>query len=299
MIRTFQKLSVGLAVGAVSAAVLAQATPERPPAPVGLAPQPAQPEFENIFTTGEDGMPVPPSTWLDIAALPVNPTIPADLQERVEEGVRAWLADVQRLVIENPDLALEAAQGLFDGITIEARAELAHASEVMKALGSVTNLSSYLVTEGVLSNDQGETNRRIVQQYVRARSEALSNQVMQMSPDEQQQQMQLLMARTTMTSLTDDAMRMFKSVAVRGAAHAGEAVREAGLDASRFSTELQAVRDADSDDAKYEAMMALMEAMEGMELFRFAEALAPRLPAIQLPGLAGIGELHQDESREG
>ena len=94
-------------------------------------------------------------------------------------------------------------------------------------------------------------------------------------------------------------MRMFQSVAVRGAPHAGEAVREAGLDASRFSTELQGVRDAGTDDAKYQAMLALMGAMEGMELFRFAEALAPKLPAIELPGLARVGELYEAESREG
>lgn len=299
MIRTFQKISVGLAIGTVSAAAIAQATAERPQAPVGLAPQPAQPQFENIFTVGEDGMPVPPATWLDIAALAVNPTIPADMREQVEAGVREWLASVQQLILQNPDLAVEAAKGLFENITIEARADLAHASEVMKALGSVTNLSSFLVTEGVLSNEQGETNRRIVQQYVRARSDALSKQVMEMSPEEQQSQMQLLMARTTMTSLTDDALRMFRSVAVRGAPVAGDAIRDAGIDASSYSAELRAVREAGTDDARYEAMIALMEAMEGMEIFRFAEALGEKLPEVELPGLARVGELHEAESEEG
>lgn len=301
MNRTFKLLCVGLTIGGLSGTVLAQA--EQPPAgPIGPAQaprQPVQPQFENIYTVDDSGMPVPPPTWLDVAALAVNPTIPADQREQVEAGVRAWLQEVQKLVIQNPDLGLEVAKGLFDTIEIEERAGLAYASEVMKAMGSVTNLSSYLVTEGVLSNEQGETNRLIVQQYVRARSEALSKEIMALPPEEQQQQMQLLMARTTMTSLTDDAARMFRSVAVRGAPHARSALTEAGLDASEFASELEATEAADSDAARLKAMVSLMDAMEGMEIFRFAEALAGKLPPIELPQLEKVGRLHQPESEEG
>ncbi|MFI4917094.1 MAG: hypothetical protein ACIAS6_11385 [Phycisphaerales bacterium JB060] len=292
-------LSVGLLVAGLAASAYGQAAPGQARQPVGQAQQPAQPEYEKIYTTGEDGMPVPPGTWLDIAALAVNPTLSTDDREKVEAAAREWLAGVQRLVVENPDLALEIAQGLYDEIDLEERAGLAHASEVMKAMGSVTNLSSYLVTEGVLSNDQGETNRLIVQQYVRARSEALSKQIMSAPPEEQQQQMQMLMARTTMTSMTDDARRMFRSVAVRGAPHAGEALSEAGLDPSEFSAELEAVQRADSDEARFEAMVTLMDQMEGMQLFRFADALAGKLPPIKLPEIEKIGQAKQPERETG
>jgi hypothetical protein len=295
MKRKISKMSAGLLILAAAAPVLAQATPGRevrtqPASP--LAPQAqvsAAPQFEKIYTIGADGKPMAPDTWLDVAALAVNPTIPADQRERIEAAVQSWLADVQRLVIENPDLALEAAKGLFETVELEERAGLAYASEVMKALGSTTNLSSYLTTEGVLTNEQGETNRLIVQDYVRARSEAISKDIMAEAPEDQQRQMQLLMARTTMTSLTDDARRMFRSVAVRGAPHAAEAVKAAGLDASAYSAELEAVRQAGGDQAKVEAMVALMDAMETMDLFEFTRALGPMLPPIEVPQLATVG----------
>src|SRR6056297_3246430 len=153
MNRMLRTLSVGLVAGGTAAAALAQSAPTGPQPPAGpvgpaQAPrQPAQPQFEKIYTVDENGMPVPPNTWLDVAAVAVNPTIPVDQRDRVEAGVRAWLGQVQKLVVQNPDLALEASRGLFEDINVEERASLAHASEVMKALSSVTNLSSYLVTE--------------------------------------------------------------------------------------------------------------------------------------------------------
>lgn len=292
MIRSMRTLSVGLLVAGLAASAFGQAAP-------GQVQQPAQPELAKIYTVDDDGMPVPPGTWLDIAALTVNPTLSADDREKVEAAVREWLAGVQKLVVENPDLTLEIAQGLYDDLDLEERAGLAHASEVMKAIGTVPNLSSYLVTGGVLSNEQGETNRMIVQQYVRVRSEAMSKHIMSAPPEEQQRQMQTLMARTTMTSMTDDARRMFRSVAVRGAPHAGAALSEAGLESSEFSAELEAVQRADTDEARFEAMAALMDQMEGMQLFRFADALAGKLPPIELPELEKIGQAGQSESETG
>lgn len=290
MKRSILSLSVGMLVLGAGMPAFGQLAPPRG------GPQPG---YEKIYTVDAEGAPVAPNTWLDIAALTVNPTLSADQRESIEAGVRAWLADIQNLVIENPDLALEAGKGIFETIDIEERAGLAYASEVMKALGSTTKLSSYLTTEGVITNEQGETNRLIVQDYSRAQSEYVAQNIMAEAAEDQQRQMQLLMARTTMTSLTDDALRMFRSVAVRGAPHARAAVEAAGLDAAAFSTELGAVQQAGTDEARIEAMIALMDSMEAMDLFKFSKALGEKLPPIELPEMAKIGTAKAPENDDG
>lgn len=289
----------GLGVLAGAAAMLAatlasaqdapgpEATPTAPAAPQ----QPEQPQFESIYEVNEDGAPMPPETWNDVAALAVNPELSADQRAAIEAGVRDWLAGVQKLVLENPDLALVVAKGLFEDIDLEQRDELAYASEIMKALSAVSNLSSDLANTGVLSNEQGQFNRRIVQEYIRARSTAASQQVMAVvsEPADQQREMQVVMARMTMTSLTDDAMRMFRSIAIRGAPHARAALEDAGLDADAYASELQAVDQASSDEERVEAMVGLMDALPTRDLFLFAEALGPKLPPVELPVLSRIG----------
>lgn len=290
MKRSILSLSVGMLVFGASMPAFGQLAPPRGGQQSG---------FEKIYTVDAEGAPVAPNTWLDIAALTVNPTLSADQRESIEAGVRAWLADIQKLVIDNPDLALEAGKGIFETIDIEERAGLAYASEVMKALGSTTKLSSYLTTEGVITNEQGETNRLIVQDYSRAQSEYVAQNIMAEAAEDQQRQMQLLMARTTMTSLTDDALRMFRSVAVRGAPQARAAVEAAGLDAAAFSGELGAVQQAGGDEAKIEAMIALMDAMEAMDLFKFSKALGEKLPSIELPEMAKIGTAKAPEIDDG
>ncbi|MGD1914719.1 MAG: hypothetical protein ACFCBV_00825 [Phycisphaerales bacterium] len=271
--------------------------PGRPAQP----PQPQVPQFESIFEVDAEGIPMAPETWNDLAALAVNPEISADQREAIEAGVREWLAGVQKLVLENPDLALEAAKGLFADVDIDARAELAHASEVMKTLSAVSNLSSSLSNAGIVTNEQAQLNRRIVQEYVRARSTALSDRVMGSGgePAEQQREMQVMMARVTMTSLTDDAMRMFRSVAVRGAPFARAALEDSGMDASAYSTHLEAIQNADSDDAKVEAMVALMDSIPTRELFQFAGSLGPKLPPVDLPQIAMIGTAPAETAGDG
>ncbi|MEO1278656.1 MAG: hypothetical protein AAFV77_06860, partial [Planctomycetota bacterium] len=203
--------------------------------------------------------------------------------------------------LENPDLALEAAKGLFADVDIDARAELAYASEVMKTLSAVSNLSSDLSNAGIVTNEQAQLNRRIVQAYIRARSTALSDRVMGSGgePAEQQREMQVMMARVTMTSLTDDAMRMFRSVAVRGAPFARAALEDSGMDASAYSTHLEALQNADSDDAKVEAMVALMDSIPTRELFQFAGSLGPKLPPVDLPQIAMIGTSTAENAGDG
>ncbi|MFI4881237.1 MAG: hypothetical protein ACIAQU_01485 [Phycisphaerales bacterium JB064] len=282
------------AIGAASPALAQLAPPSG-----GGQQQPQMPEYPKFYELDADGMPIAPASWVDLAALTVNPTLQADQREAIEAGVREWLAGVQQLVIENPDLALEAAKGLFEDIEIEDRASLAYASEIMKAMATTGNLTAYLTTQGVISNEQGEYNRQIVQQYGRAKSEALARQVMAEAPEDQQRQMQILMARTTMTNLTDDAVRMFRSVAVRGASQARAAVEASGLDVSNFSAQLDAVKQAGTDEAKLQAMIALMDAMEPTDLFKFSKALGEKLPTIKLPEMAKIGAATQSESNGG
>lgn len=276
-------MAVGSSAGAQDAG---QAMP--PLAPQAQAPQ--QPEIPAMFEVGPDGMPTTPSTWTDLAALAVNPLVEAEQRAAIEAGIRDWLGGVQQLVIENIDLALDVAQGLIEKVDIEERSGLNYASEVMKTLSAVPNLSSELTSDGVLTNDQGQMNRRIVQDYIRARSQATSEQVMASgTPEEQQRQMQVVMARMTMTSLTDDAHRMFRSVAVRGAPLARQALADAGLDASAYSSELSAVEGASGDDERVAAMIALMDALPTMDLFAFAKALHPKLPPVALPEMADLG----------
>jgi hypothetical protein len=263
----------------------------------GNASGPAR--WDPIYTLDADGKPVAPETWNDIAAMTVNPTLTADQRGAIEESVRAWLAELQEIVIQNPDLAVEVAKGVFHSADLEDRGELAYVSEIMRTLSATRNLTSFLVNGGVFSNEQGETNRLIVQDYSRAHNEAVTASVQAEEGEDQARQMQMLMARTTMTSMTDDAMRMFRSVAVRGAPHARSALEEAGMDPASFSSQLDAVEQAGSDEAKEKAMIELMDSMETMQLIRFARALNGKLPPVELPQMAKVGTAKAPSENEG
>ncbi len=248
-----------------------------------------QNQFNKIYEVDADGMPTTPSTWVDLAALTANHTISADQRGDIEAGVLAWMADLQTLVLENPDLALEAANGLFEDVDLENQSRLMYASEVMRTLASMTNMTAQLATAGVLTNEQGEMNRRITQDYSRAMSEAIAAKVTAEVVEDSQRQMQMMMAKMTMASLTHDARLMFESVAVRGAPHARAALEQAGLDASNSSSELAAVNQAGSDEEKVKAMVELMNTMETIDLIKFAKALGEKLPPLKLPEMAKVG----------
>ncbi len=286
MKRSILSLVVGLSVLGAGVPALGQLAPQ---AGNQAGNSSGQTRWDPIYTLDADGKPVAPETWNDIAAMTVNPTLTPDQREAIEENVQAWLAELQEIVIQNPDLAIEVAKGVFDSADLENRGELAYVSEIMRTLSATRNLTSYLVNAGVFSNEQGETNRLIVQDYSRVHNEAITAQVQVEEGEDQARQMQMLMARTTMTSMTDDAMRMFRSVAVRGAPHARSALEEAGMDPANFSSQLGAVENAGDDQAKEKAMIELMDQMETMQLVRFARALDGKLAPVKLPQLAKVG----------
>lgn len=290
------RIAAGLLALYVGVPAIAQLAPSGNP---GSGTQAVQQEFNTIYEVGADGTVTGPSTWVDLAALVANHTISADQRESIEAAVRDWLAGLQTLVIENADLALVVAQGLFESVDMENQSRLRYASDIMKSLGSMNNLTSQLTSSGVLSNEQGEMNRRILQDLARARNEAISARVMAAPSEDQQGQMQLLMARSTMNTLSNDAMVMFGSIAVRGAPLARSAIDAAGLDASALSGELSAVAQAGSDDAKKEAMIALMSKMGTIDLIKFSKALGAKLPPVKLPELDKIGTATAPESAGG
>ncbi|MCW5757885.1 MAG: hypothetical protein KIT54_11670 [Phycisphaeraceae bacterium] len=246
-------------------------------------------KFEKIFEVDADGNPVAPARWPDLLALTRNPRLTADQRSSIETVVRQWLANIERLVVQNPDLILEVAQGLFENIDLKEQGILAHASEVMRALGTTGNLTALLSTSGVLSTEQAEANRTIVQDYAQARNLALTKELMAMPAEEQQQHMQLLMAKMTMIGLSEDAMRMFNSVALRGARHARAALQRAGIDPSPYASELTALERSTTESQAVESMVSLMAKIEHRRLFAFSEALGQLLPPIELPEIAQIG----------
>lgn len=286
MKRSISSLVVGMMVLGAGVPAFGQLAPPQSGQPSNQA---ATPRWEPIYTLDADGNPVPPETWNDIAAMTVNPTLTTDQRGPIEEQVRAWLDELQQVVIENPDLALDVAKGIFDTVDLEDRGELTYVSEVMRTLSMTRQLTSFLVNSGVFTNEQGETNRLIVQDYARAQSDAASKTVQAAEGDEQARELQKLMARVTMTSMTDDAMRMFRSVAVRGAPDARAAIGRAGLDVAEFSGQIAAVERAQGDQAKEAAMIALMDQMQTMELIRFVKALDEKLPPVALPQISRIG----------
>lgn len=295
MKRSISSLMVGLMVVGAAAPAFGQLAP---PQSGQAGNQPASPRWEPIYTFDADGKPVAPETWNDVAALTVNPTLTVDQRESIEEHVRAWLDELQQVVIENPDLALEVSKGIFDSVDLEDRGELTYVSEIMRTLSMTRQLTSFLVNSGVFTNEQGETNRLIVQDFTRVYNDAIADSLQVEEGEDQGRQMQMLMARVTMTSMTDDAMRMFRSVAVRGAPDARAALERAGLNAAGFSSELGAVEQAESDEAKEAAMIALMDQMETMELVRFAQALNEKLPPVPLPQISKVGTAKVPEAKE-
>lgn len=256
--------------------------------PVVPTPPPAF-QFEKIYEVDAQGVPVSPARWPDLLALTRNPRLSADQRASIESSVREWLLVLERLVVQNPDLLLEVAQGLFENVNLEEPGGLAHAAEVMKALGTTGNLTVHLSTSGVLSNEQAEASRTIVQDYAQARSEAVAREILALPVEEQQARTQLLTVRTTMIGMSEDALRMFRSVAHRGAPHARSALERAGLDPLAYDAELAALGRAEGESEATSAMVALMARIEPRRLFAFSAALGAMLPPIELPEIAQIG----------
>ncbi|MEO1008722.1 MAG: hypothetical protein AAFX79_09150 [Planctomycetota bacterium] len=250
-------------------------------------------EYEPIYQTTEAGAIIAPARWPDLAALTRNPKIDPEQRSAIERSFRAWHDEVELMVTQNPDLCLEVAQGLFEDLDINDKERWEFASEVMKALTSSTNLTTHLSNAGAITSEQAEANRLIVRDFISKRNQAAIDAALEETGGDQQQAV-LLAGRSTMVNLTDDAMRMFRSVLARSPEYIEAAMANAGIDAEAHREAIEAATSAEGDEARIQAMVALLDQMGFRAMFAVMAELRELLPPDPMPELADIGVPQED-----
>lgn len=140
--------------------------------------QPAQPgptailpPFDRLAKLGPDGKIVRVDGILDILAIPRNKLIDDAAREKCRPVVKAWMADVDQLAIDNLDFLekiepSDGSAGVIDTLDISDMARVRYVAQMMTQLMSAGPLSAHLEQKEVLNRDQSNLNQQIVSDYL-------------------------------------------------------------------------------------------------------------------------------------
>lgn len=131
-------------------------------------PKPVNVPFESIYKKDEAGAVVPIVGYYDLIALKHNPTVSDETLKKITPALQEWLADVDRLAIDNLDFVEELKGGLIDKVKLQDAAQLRKVSEMMQMLMAAGSASRTLNEMGLLDQQQAGVNQQIINDYQQA-----------------------------------------------------------------------------------------------------------------------------------
>lgn len=160
----------------------APTTPPPPPPPPSKAqpingpglvpvPLPVNPPFARLGEMGPDGKIKRVDGILDILAIQRNSLIDDATREKIRPLVKAWMADVDQLTIDNLDFMekiepSDGGPGVIEKTDINDMKGLHYVAQMMTQLMSTGPLSAHLETKEGFTRDQSQRNQEIVSDYL-------------------------------------------------------------------------------------------------------------------------------------
>ena len=138
-----------------------------------LQPMPVaiNPPFARLAQLGPDGKIIRVDGNLDLLAMPRNTFIDQACRDRVRPIVKAWMADVDQLMIDNLDFLEkieppDGSVGLIDKVNINDQASLHAIAQMMTMLMAAGPLSNHLELKEGFTREQSQRNQEIVSDYL-------------------------------------------------------------------------------------------------------------------------------------
>ena len=186
-------LMLACTAGLVQAQV-AQPSPRTAPGRANLRnqlPKPVNVPFEPMWKKDEQGKVLPIDGHYDLHALRNNPTVSDETLAKCESGIREWLAEVDRVTIDNLDFLEKLEGGLLDNFKLSDAGQIRVISEMMQQLMSAGNANRFLNEKGLLDMQQIGVSQQIINDYQQQRMQEVRpagvNQ--QSLPKEEQEKM--------------------------------------------------------------------------------------------------------------
>ncbi len=139
--------------------------------PLMQMPVAVNPPFTRLAELGPDGKIIRVDGNLDLLAMPRNTFVDQACRDRVRPIVKAWMADVDQLTIDNLDF-LEKIEppnggpGVIDNVNINDQATLHAVAQMMTMLMAAGPLSNHLEMKEGFNREQSQRNQEIVSDYL-------------------------------------------------------------------------------------------------------------------------------------
>jgi hypothetical protein len=276
--------------------------PRRPMAPVQKPagkPRPKAPPaiqvpdlpYEPLARFDENGKLIRIEGSVDMAALKHNPTVGPATIERVRPFLTDWQQRVDVMVVDNLDIMQDVDNGLFENIDLADENQKVLMNEVFKMIISTSNPNNVMASSGALSKTQMDFQRKLVADYTTALDREVASEISAKIPgdDKEAKQKQLLEgSRFSLENMSRDEVRAYHRLLVTAAGLAEQVLPGLGLSAEeqqKAAAPLAAVRAAQSDGEKLQAVKSLLATMELMRQRDFMKAVLDARGPATLPEL--------------
>lgn len=243
-----------------------------------LATQPAT--SEPLFKVGDDGKPVELNGPADLAALAQNELVTKEDLERIQPVIQQWQDKLDRLVVENIDLAVTLDTSALKKFDMKDTDTLMYVNDAVKMLSGADTLTAYLGQKGALTDEQVSENRRMVNDFQRQQMMFIGEAAQKEINGDVNDQI----ARVTEANYREalrDSFWVYNRIVDALAANPNAVAATLGGDASKVTDELAKLRQSTGEEAvdqvrailsklDYEQQKAL--AAKGLELDRASHA---------------------------
>ncbi|MFG0285959.1 MAG: hypothetical protein ACF8R7_16200 [Phycisphaerales bacterium JB039] len=271
--------------------------PPPPPRPATPPPrqrgQPAPPdfEFESLVVRADDGRLKPLPKSPEYLALTRNPKLRADQKQALIEGVAAWQESIDTLVIENIDLVIDVAGGLFDRIDLNKPEDFNQAQEIMKVLMAGGRLADYLEKEDIINVEQQNATMAIWREWVNEyNKDAL--EAARAKHGENMQEVAVTAGRATFHLLTMNPMMSFKRMTLEIAGNFDQVMSQSGVAEAapdEVAAAKKALAEATTDDQRSKVIVDLLGELRFSQQRAVLEANEELAPDPSFPELQNIG----------
>jgi hypothetical protein len=246
-------------------------TPPPPPPPPAPARQPLPDlPYESLVERTDDGRLVRLDMPADWAAWERNPMVDESTRERVADALASRKREYEQRVIDNLDLLKQVDEGILDKLDLNDRQVLGQVLAVIEPLrtqgGTVWRA---LMQEGRISDQQEEFNRKIALEYTKALEAEITKDA--------GQDLKVIFRSAFMSGMAE-TMWARRRLYLEAGANIDRVLQGVTLPADA-SARVQAVKTADDDNARFEAVSALMRSLSIEDQKKVLEATVAARPA--------------------
>lgn len=243
--------------------------PPRPPAePARPRGMPAKPDFpfEPLAKVNDAGELEPLRQSPEYLALTRNPKIRAEQLPKIKTAMDEHFKRVDDLVIENIDLVMDAAGGVFDDADLNQPAEFNEIQGIMGVLMTARGLPEHLEQQDAIDKAQMDATKAIYADWVQTFNKVALDKAIAEHGQQNRGAIGIDMGRAMFHLLSMEAMLAFRRMALQVADDFDDVVVAADDVAEEAPEAVQQARkalaEAGDDDARYDAIVAFLQELK-------------------------------------